>query len=40
MHQDVNRLFRLAMEIASRHDGTINQFLGNGFMALSVRDSP
>lgn len=34
MHQAIEQVFKLAVKITARHDGTINQFLGEGFMAL------
>jgi class 3 adenylate cyclase/tetratricopeptide (TPR) repeat protein len=34
MHELLDRLFRLALEEVHRYEGTINQFLGDGFMAL------
>ena len=34
MHGLLNRFFGLAMEAVHRYEGTINQFLGDGFMAL------
>lgn len=35
MHLLLNRFFELALGEVHRYKGTINQFLGNGFMALS-----
>lgn len=34
MHELVNRLFEQVLEIVHRYTGTVNQFLGDGFMAL------
>jgi class 3 adenylate cyclase/tetratricopeptide (TPR) repeat protein len=34
MHLLLNRFFELALEEVHRYEGTINQFLGDGFMAL------
>jgi class 3 adenylate cyclase/tetratricopeptide (TPR) repeat protein len=34
MHRVVEQFFKLSLEIAARHGGTVNQFLGDGFMAL------
>jgi class 3 adenylate cyclase len=34
MHTLLNRFFALALEAVQRYEGTINQFLGDGFMAL------
>jgi class 3 adenylate cyclase len=34
MHGLLNRFFALALEAVHRYEGTINQFLGDGFMAL------
>jgi class 3 adenylate cyclase/tetratricopeptide (TPR) repeat protein len=34
MHNLLNRFFELALEEVHRYEGTINQFLGDGFMAL------
>jgi class 3 adenylate cyclase/tetratricopeptide (TPR) repeat protein len=34
MHALLNRFFELALEQVHRYEGTINQFLGDGFMAL------
>lgn len=34
MHTLLNRFFELALEEVHRYEGTINQFLGDGFMAL------
>jgi class 3 adenylate cyclase len=34
MHTLLNRFFELALREVHRYDGTINQFLGDGFMAL------
>ena len=34
MHQLLNRFFELALSEVHRYEGTINQFLGDGFMAL------
>ncbi len=34
MHAFLNRFFELALSVAHRYEGTINQFLGDGFMAL------
>ena len=34
MHRLLNRFFELALEEVHRYEGTINQFLGDGFMAL------
>lgn len=34
MHALLNRFFGLALEAVHRYEGTINQFLGDGFMAL------
>lgn len=34
MHALLNRFFALALEAVHRYEGTINQFLGDGFMAL------
>ncbi|MFQ5875166.1 MAG: adenylate/guanylate cyclase domain-containing protein [Dehalococcoidia bacterium] len=34
MHTLLNRFFELALNEAHRYEGTINQFLGDGFMAL------
>lgn len=34
MHELLNRFFELALHEVHRHEGTINQFLGDGFMAL------
>ena len=34
MHAILNRFFQLAMEQVHRYEGTVNQFLGDGFMAL------
>src|SRR5919198_1201300 len=34
MHALLNRFFELALAEVHRYDGTINQFLGDGFMAL------
>jgi class 3 adenylate cyclase/tetratricopeptide (TPR) repeat protein len=34
MHEALNRFFKLALNEVHRYEGTINQFLGDGFMAL------
>lgn len=34
MHALLNRFFELALAEVHRYEGTINQFLGDGFMAL------
>jgi len=34
MHTLLNRFFVLALDAVHRYEGTINQFLGDGFMAL------
>jgi class 3 adenylate cyclase len=34
MHTLLNRFFELALHEVHRYEGTINQFLGDGFMAL------
>ena len=34
MHTLLNRFFELALEKVHRYEGTINQFLGDGFMAI------
>src|SRR5215831_2048888 len=34
MHTLFNRFFTLALDVVHRYEGTINQFLGDGFMAL------
>ena len=34
MHTLLNRFFELALDAIHRYEGTINQFLGDGFMAL------
>jgi class 3 adenylate cyclase len=34
MHTLLNRFFELALDVVHRYEGTINQFLGDGFMAL------
>jgi class 3 adenylate cyclase/tetratricopeptide (TPR) repeat protein len=34
MHDVLNRFFKLAVAAVHRYEGTINQFLGDGFMAL------
>ena len=34
MHTVLNRFFELALDATHRYEGTINQFLGDGFMAL------
>src|SRR5262245_40263207 len=34
MHTLLNRFFELALDTVHRYEGTINQFLGDGFMAL------
>jgi class 3 adenylate cyclase len=34
MHAFLNRFFELALGEIHRYEGTINQFLGDGFMAL------
>src|SRR6266705_6689061 len=34
MHTVLNRFFELALTEVHRYEGTINQFLGDGFMAL------
>jgi class 3 adenylate cyclase/tetratricopeptide (TPR) repeat protein len=34
MHALLHRFFELALEVVHRYEGTINQFLGDGFMAL------
>jgi class 3 adenylate cyclase/tetratricopeptide (TPR) repeat protein len=34
MHSILNRFFHLAMDEIHRYEGTVNQFLGDGFMAL------
>jgi class 3 adenylate cyclase len=34
MHSLLNRFFDLALDEVHRYEGTINQFLGDGFMAL------
>ena len=34
MHSLLNRFFELALDDVHRYEGTINQFLGDGFMAL------
>ena len=34
MHALLNRFFELALSEVHRYEGTINQFLGDGFMAL------
>ena len=34
MHTLFNRFFALALDVVHRYEGTINQFLGDGFMAL------
>jgi class 3 adenylate cyclase len=37
MHTMLNALFEAALAEVHRYEGTINQFLGDGFMALSAR---
>ena len=37
MHNLLNRFFELALAEVHRYEGTINQFLGDGFMALFGR---
>ena len=34
MHQLVERFFELVLRVVHRYEGTVNQFLGDGFMAL------
>ncbi len=34
MYELINRFFEIALDEIHRHEGTINQFLGDGFMAL------
>src|SRR5262245_63892153 len=34
MHGLLNRFFALALDAVHRYEGTVNQFLGDGFMAL------
>ena len=34
MHRLLNQFFELALDEVHRYEGTINQFLGDGFMAL------
>jgi class 3 adenylate cyclase len=34
MHALLDRFFSVALDVVHRHEGTINQFLGNGFMGL------
>ena len=34
MHRLLNQFFELALDDVHRYEGTINQFLGDGFMAL------
>ena len=34
MHTVLNQFFELALSAVHRYEGTINQFLGDGFMAL------
>ena len=34
MHTLLNRFFEIALDEVHRYEGTINQFLGDGFMAL------
>jgi hypothetical protein len=34
MHTLLNRFFEVALNVVHRYEGTINQFLGDGFMAL------
>ena len=34
MHELLSRFFELALEAVHRYEGTVNQFLGDGFMAL------
>src|SRR5437867_1872260 len=34
MHGLLDRLFRVVLEEVHRYEGTVNQFLGDGFMAL------
>jgi len=34
MHEILNRFFELALAAVHRYEGTVNQFLGDGFMAL------
>ena len=34
MHDLLNRFFELALAEVHRYEGTVNQFLGDGFMAL------
>ena len=34
MHEILNRFFDLALAAVHRYEGTVNQFLGDGFMAL------
>src|SRR5262249_36547784 len=34
MHALLSRFFELALEAVHRYEGTVNQFLGDGFMAL------
>jgi class 3 adenylate cyclase/tetratricopeptide (TPR) repeat protein len=34
MHALLDRFFSVALDVVHRHEGTINQFLGDGFMAL------
>ena len=34
MHRLLDRLFKLVLEAVHRHEGTVNQFLGDGVMAL------
>jgi class 3 adenylate cyclase/tetratricopeptide (TPR) repeat protein len=34
MHDLLNRFFELALGVVHRYEGTVNQFLGDGFMAL------
>ena len=33
-HALINRFFKLAVDVVHRYEGTINQFMGDGFMAL------
>ena len=38
MHALLNRFFTLSLAEVHRYEGTVNQFLGDGFMALATRD--
>src|SRR6202022_2009443 len=33
-HTLINRFFKVALDVVHRYEGTINQFMGDGFMAL------